>query len=461
MPKVILKYGPVYTKFYIQDCNPSETLKILDVIKGVCKARPNGYQYMPKVRSGMWDGYISLCVGNTFPTGLTKRVLNALNSQDCEVKFNLDELPRALGVTGNLLKFENGKVLRDYQFRAFIDLINAYRGICAMPTGSGKTLVMARIAQYYNGRVVVLTTKKDIAHQTAQRFESLLGEPIGIVGDGEQDYSQRITVVIVQNAIRRIKQKDPHYLDFAHSTNCVLYDECHHAQNQISQTVLTEFDNAHYRFGFSATPQSDDKLKDLVLEGLLGRVIVDYSIDDLQQFLANVNVKMVEIICKDNNLTWQSAYTKYIVENKERNRIIANWADDFNGSCLIIVDRIEHGNNIKQCLPDAVFVNGSHSKQQRQDALNLLRNGNKSIVVATNIFDEGIDVPSVGLVIIAAGGVSKRRVLQRVGRGTRRTEDKDSVTVLDFIDYGNKHLERHSLKRVQLYEKQGFSVKVL
>ena len=115
----------------------------ISIIRDVCRARPDGYQYMRRYRSGQWDGYISLMErSNKFPTGLLNIVLVALDGRD--VKYVID-------VSGvSVSRFEpvmpgvlNGITLRKYQVWAATQLLVHGRGIAKMATNAGKTEVMA------------------------------------------------------------------------------------------------------------------------------------------------------------------------------------------------------------------------------------------------------------------------------------------------------------------------------
>jgi superfamily II DNA or RNA helicase len=72
-------------------------------------------------------------------------------------------------------------------------------------------------------------------------------------------------------------------------------------------------------------------------------------------------------------------------------------------------------------------------------------------VIATAVWKEGINIPSLDVVINAAGGKSEIQTLQSIGRGLRRTEEKLQVIVVDFFDATHKMLIAHFGERVSLY----------
>lgn len=81
------------------------------------------------------------------------------------------------------------------------------------------------------------------------------------------------------------------------------------------------------------------------------------------------------------------------------------------------------------------------------------------VLIATGIFDEGVDMPLLDAGIMAGGGQSKIKSIQRVGRILRpKPTGSNEVFIIDFKDTGNKYLLRHSAERLQAYEDEGFAV---
>jgi len=77
-------------------------------------------------------------------------------------------------------------------------------------------------------------------------------------------------------------------------------------------------------------------------------------------------------------------------------------------------------------------------------------------LIASNIFNTGISINNIELFINASAGKSKIQTLQKIGRALRKAEGKKVATIIDFMDYGNKFLERHSNQRINLYKDAGF-----
>jgi len=122
---------------------------------------------------------------------------------------------------------------------------------------------------------------------------------------------------------------------------------------------------------------------------------------------------------------------------------------------LIVVRELEHGRILSKMM-GVPFVCGEDPSCVRNE---ILRQFPKyGCVIASTIFEEGIDVPSISALVVACGGKSSIKTIQRVGRGMRPGKDK-KLYVVDFYDDFNRYLRRHSEKRIQLYEEHGYDVK--
>jgi len=128
---------------------------------------------------------------------------------------------------------------------------------------------------------------------------------------------------------------------------------------------------------------------------------------------------------------------------------------------LVLVTRLDHGEVLSGMIDGSIFIHGSDTTDVRMSALNNMRLGDGGVYIASPIFDEGVDVPALDCVILAGGGKSHIKLLQRLGRGMRKKEGENVLHVYDFIDNTNQYLYNHSLARMQTYEQEGFDVERL
>jgi superfamily II DNA or RNA helicase len=107
------------------------------------------------------------------------------------------------------------------------------------------------------------------------------------------------------------------------------------------------------------------------------------------------------------------------------------------------------------------FVWGAHETWLRSKILDRLTHDKLDVVVCSSVFQQAIDVPELRAIVNGAGGASVIATLQRLGRGTRRAEGKDSFELWDIVDRGNRWLERHSRERIRAYEGEGYTVETV
>ncbi|KKK94382.1 hypothetical protein LCGC14_2683440, partial [marine sediment metagenome] len=144
---------------------------------------------------------------------------------------------------------------------------------------------------------------------------------------------------------------------------------------------------------------------------------------------------------------------RFIVENVERNKLIAAVAADFaqeGKSVLIAVNQVKHAEILKGMV-DAVssdrcvIMDGKVDSRTRQKILKELQDKKLRIIIST-LMKEGVDVPSLDVVINAAGGSDST---QLIGRALRKSEGKEVATIVDFIDNQHIRLLHNSKARIK------------
>ncbi|KKM63172.1 hypothetical protein LCGC14_1514200, partial [marine sediment metagenome] len=161
--------------------------------------------------------------------------------------------------------------------------------------------------------------------------------------------------------------------------------------------------------------------------------------------------------------SYAAMYRQAIVENDERNEAIVAAAQALAQSgrpTLVLVTSIKHGATLSQML-GVPFAHGSSGMEARKTAVQSLRDGSEQIVVASTIFDQGIDVPELSGLVIAGGGKAHHVVVQRIGRGSRTSEGKERLEVIDLWDTNSRILWRHSKARKRAYKDVGADMEVI
>jgi len=156
---------------------------------------------------------------------------------------------------------------------------------------------------------------------------------------------------------------------------------------------------------------------------------------------------------------YKTLYQTGIVNNDYRNMLIATetqslYLDGYRP--LILVQHVKHGNILHDILPEANFIHGNHSVEQRKTVLDQFSHKKIPFVLATTILDEAIDIPACDVVVMAGGGASYARTIQRMSRAMRldpNNPNKTRCIIVDFFDE-DKYLDRHCYVRQNTYRSE-------
>ncbi|MCX7016770.1 MAG: DEAD/DEAH box helicase [Candidatus Sumerlaeota bacterium] len=445
-----------------------------DRIDGVTSFPVFGHQYSMKFIDGSWDGRKRLFNRRdlTFPTGLLDAVQGALRAAGADFEL-VDE--RKPGQPE--FKWRMSAELRPYQKEAVRRAVEAKRGVLEMATGSGKTLVAAKIIARLKRRTMFFVHTKDLLLQTIRLLNENLGDEIGQVGDGAIDLKP-ITVATIQTAVRAFggaygrsladdEPEEDDTTDLAgrkqalaeaiQSASVVFFDECHHVPAETCYAVAMQTHAADCRFGLSATPYRADR-HDMLLEAALGPKIYRANCSRLIDlgYLVPPRIRFVPVpglSGRPEHADYHEVYRRHVVDNEERHRIIAREAQALNAqgkSALILVNEVQHGEQLLRFIPEARFVQGADDARVRQKALADLEAKRLMTLIATTLADEGLDVPTLDAVILAGGGRSETKALQRIGRALRLAKGKKAAAIIDFFDQA-PYLRDHARKRQQIY----------
>jgi len=353
-----------------------------------------------------------------------------------------------------------GIVLHPYQEKAITKALNHGRGIIHSPTASGKTVVGgALISSFPKENILFIIHTKDLLSQTLEEFEKWFPNQIGVIGSGKLE-PNRITVGMIQT----LNRLGP--TDFDKIPTVVIVDESHHVGKFDGSyaKVLERLVNAVHRYGLTATLGYLPEAK-LAAEGHIGPVIAEVEMEELIQegFIAEPKLRLIKIPRNPHFRTvkkYSELYQTAIVENKVRNRKILECAKEYLDqglSSLILTVRLEHGQILESMAEDQYpelklkYVHGGSESEIREEVRKGLVSGKIKVAVATTIFNEGVNIPSLGAVINAAGGKSEIAVLQKIGRGLRVTDEKKVIYLVDFFDPSHHFLIDHFGERLCLY----------
>jgi len=454
-----------------------------------------GAKYQPSVRLGRWDGkvpffnlggatYINL-LPNIIPMldswGYHDIVVNDLREYNTSFKFNqVNELSFSatnwpVGHTMAGMPIQ----LRDYQ----IDIINRFlenpQCIQEVATGAGKTLITAALSlsveQY--GRSIVVVPSKDLVRQTEADYINM-GLDVGVLFGDRKEYTKTHTICTWQSLNSLLKnsinyEADVTIQDFIQGVVCVMIDEAHSAKADALKTLLsTVFSQIPIRWGLTGTVPKEDYAAQ-ALFCFIGPLVGKLSASELQEagHLANCHVNIVQLEDYVEYKDYQSEL-KYLTATAERIAHIAKLVDKIKdtGNTLVLVDRIESGKMLQVELstlfsllgdkPDVSFVSGNTKSKERKEEYDEISTATNKVVIATyGVAAVGINIPRIFNLVLFEPGKSFVRVIQSIGRGIRKAQDKDHVEIWD-ITSTCKFAKRHLTKRKQFYKDANYPFSV-
>lgn len=416
-----------------------------------------------------------------FPTGLLSIVIKYLKTNKIEYQV---EDSREVYCGDGVLPLHN-ITLRDYQKKAVEVSIKKQRGIILIATGGGKTVVAADIIAKLNVPTMFCVHTTDLLQQAHDELSKFLQIPIGIVGAGKIKI-EKFNVCMIQtlgNALNfkyipadefdtyaenssDMKSKK-NILDMIEQNQCIIVDECHHVSAMTYVNLMSSLPNTSFRYGLSATPFRDDG-RDLILQAFAGNLLCKISASFLIQnnYLLKPTIYMVDssttskMYATDTEENYNTVYKNYIVNNTHRNKIIESYCEYFykkKRKVLILVTQVNHGkiiyNFLKKIDQKTELLTGEVNYELRSKLIKKMKSGDLNFIIATSLADEGLDIPILDTLILAGGGKSGVKVLQRVGRIIRLHKEKNNPIVIDFNDNA-KFLFGHTQKRLSIYKSE-------
>lgn len=431
------------------------------------KFRLPGYIWTRRYQKGIWDGFISFYNKRSglFPTGmlyalpqeLTERLAISDRRIPPEMVESLNHLP-------GILEIE----LRDYQIETVERAIELERCAIQSATNSGKTEIAIGITFCLGVRTLFCVHRTNLLWQAKERFEKRLGIECGII-NADTFEPKDVTIAMIPTLYHRLRKGKKWVENYlATKVDCIFFDETHHLGSAESWEKPAKKCNAYYRFGLSGTVLMKDEISNMRLIGQTGQVIIGIT----QQELVRRRLSALPIIRMITNKTilgdatdwnWRAIYRLGIEENALRNRIILNIIDTKmkeKKQTLVIVHTVRHANQLMRMMQLSTkvkLITGAVEGQERVRLVKRMDEGKLLCIVATPVFDEGVDIPNLRCLILAGGGKSPIKVIQRMGRGMRRKLTGENVIeIYDFLDDGNKYVRRHAQQRKRVFHKEGF-----
>lgn len=434
------------------------TVELDKALEKACRWRVAGYEHMTAFKEGRWDGYKRLynSMSHRFPIGLLQRVMMILMMDG--IKYKIIDFRNEFET--KIIETNPEYELRDYQKPIVENAIKMGYGLIRLPTGSGKTIMFLQLMAKLGRSAIILVPTRDLRNQTLEKMKDVCyidGMELDTkwMKDFDREWNEPKWGVAtwqgIHTLIRDLKppdktkkketnQEKKDRLELARDLkkafslfDVIVIDEAHIAGAEAVHETASWFP-AKFRYGTSATPWRTTG-DDLRMVGSIGEVTKGISDDELVKdgWLVPMDIDFVEMprtAISDFKL-WSTVYREQVVENDERNMIVADLAMDLvkeGRSTLIMLTQIKHGHLMVKELKDystyfdtsdVAFVHGQLPDGKRKRYTEEFKNGDRKVAISSSVWNQGVDIPRISGMILAGPNKSQLINEQRMGRGGR------------------------------------------
>mgnify|MGYP001158137185 FL=1 len=433
-------------------------------------------RYLPKYKLGRWDGKINFFgIGGTGYVNHLDIIVNTLvdsgveiaEIKDHRVKHDLsfkqitkNYWSHKTWPKGHIAEGEK-IILRDYQVEVVNNFLKNPQALQEVATGAGKTIITATLSHLCEkyGRTLVIVPNKNLVTQTEEDYVNC-GLDVGVYFGDRKELGKTHTICTWQS-LNILDKKSKNYEDtltlaeFLDGVETLIVDEVHQAKAEVLKKLLTQnLKHAPIRWGLTGTVPKEDFEFQAILASL-GPVIGKISAKELQDkgVLSNCHVNVVQLIDTPIHTNYQEEL-KYLVTNKDRVKYIGKMIKTIrdSGNTLVLIDRISSGEKLQEQIPDSVFIKGDVKLADRKEQYDEVKEATNKVLIATyGVASVGINIPRIFNLILIEPGKSFVRVIQSIGRGVRKAEDKDFVQIWD-ITSTCKFAKRHLTQRKKFYK---------
>jgi len=442
-------------------------------------------RFRPSFKLGRWDGAIPFFgLGGTTYLSMLGQVLAELENKKYHFDFvdernnpplEFSEISEDFWGDQTWPKghrFEGVPIrLRDDQVEVVNNFLKNPQCLQEVATGAGKTIMTAtlsKICEKY-GRTITIVPNKSLVEQTEEDFINCQLD-VGVYYGDRKDLNKTHTICTWQslNILDKKSQNDDSLLslaEFLDGVKTVIVDEVHMAKAEVLKKLLTQnLANAPIRWGLTGTvPKQDFEYQSL--RASLGDVIHRVTAHDLQEkgILSQCHVNIIQT-AEWKEFNSYPEELKYLVTDTTRMEYISKIIEKISkgGNTLVLVDRIESGKFLQVNLsslfsllsdkPEVAFISGEVKTKDRKAEYDEIKTSTNKVIVATyGVAAVGLNIPRIFNLVLLEPGKSFTRVIQSIGRGIRKAEDKDFVQIWD-LTAASKYAKKHLTERKRFYK---------
>lgn len=421
--------------------------------------------------------HYAITQGGRFKLGLFAEIINHIKSLNIPYKIIVTDLLKQ-----NFFKsydidevVELNLDLRDYQREGVLKGLKQGNGVFISATASGKTYIIATLVETIRKhsdpkhKTLIVVPGIQLVEQTYNDFIEYGITPAHI-SKWSGNYKYKNTpIVIASLSILQSKKTD---LSPLSECDLFILDEAHKCKRENKTNKLIKKINTPNKYGFTGT-MPESKIDEWNVIGLFGPILMHKTSKEMRDkdYITDAHIRVIRIQYK-NPLIYKTESSfldptakyqeecDFVYNQPYRNNVISKLADSVDNNMLILVDRIEQGETLKEYVKKyaknkkVYFIRGSVEVEDREKIRELMEKSDNVICIAiTSIFSTGINIKNLHYILFASAGKAKIKIIQSIGRGLRLHKNKLKLIIFDITDkleYSNKHL----MKRLSLYRKE-------
>lgn len=493
---------------HIYECSKIE----LDQIKFTFKKRIQNWRFNPLVKRGIWDGYITFCdKHNRIPIGLWNE-LN-ITCKKFEFDLNIEGFDKIVDSNMTFEHYEawvwdffkdhpyhgkgGKKQIRDYQIKSSYNILKFRRSSSEIATSAGKTLMIFMVFAYlleHNliNKYMIIVPNTSLILQTMEAFEQFnihkkIKFKVQPIHGGTNKTKTDAQCII--GTFQSLVKKDEHWFD---GINCVCVDEAHYTNCTSVKNIILKCNDIIYSYGLSGTMKNDkDSADHFTIQAYLGPFVNDISAKFLiaNDYATKVAVKIIRMNylgidirqklkdLRERKVEFEGAELlnlekRIVIDNRQRFNYVVNFISKSSKNSLVLFSDIKYGYGRKiydwlrnNSNKEVYYIDGSTHTNIREHYFKKMDSCNNIILVASvNILSTGISINSIFNIFIIESHKSDRLIRQIIGRGMRLHDNKDRVSIWDFVDDfslgDDNYLLKHGNDRISTYKVQGFPYKI-
>lgn len=366
---------------------------------------------------------------------------SVVNNQNLANAVNVDQVTSNYIVPNRMQKvaLKNLRDLRETR---------AKKGLVISATGTGKTYLAAfDVLQAKPKRMLFIVHREQILNKAKESFEKVLGEPaerFGILSGSQKDTDTKYLFATIQTISKPAYQElfEQDYFDY------ILIDEVHKAGAQSYLQTLNYF-TPKFLLGMTATPERTDNFN--IFELFDYNIAYEIRLQEAleEDMLCPFHYFGVTDFEKEDMVISETTDLKYLTMD-DRVKFLIEKIDYYGCSGndpkgLVFCSRKEEARELSERFNQhgipSTYLTGEHSIDERETQIERLESGTLNYIFTVDIFNEGIDIPKINQVVMLRNTQSSIIFVQQLGRGLRKDDSKEFVTIIDFIgNYKNNYM---------------------